>query len=398
MEIRKITMEERRALLELWHYAYTEWTDREIKDEQLEDIIVEETYGLFENGALLSSVRIHNFEQSVRGVIKACGGIAGVATYPEARRKGYVRQLIQEAFKIMRQQEQSVTMLDPFKQSYYEQFGYVATNAPYLVEAPIKALNHWYKEKPGSDWSYERVRAVDAKEEYLKFVREVGPSHYHGYIIFTTITDAEWKQRVKDSIIVFVKHKGKTQAISRYRIRGERIQDRFHSKLHAIDLLWRSLEARDRLFSFFTKHIDQIDAISIHAPFEPYVDHWFKDSRLKIERKTNWMVRIVDVMKAFENLPGAGEDVITLELSDPDCPWNNGLFSLQSEKGKLHLTKSSGHPVVKTSIQALSSLLYGTLPLEELEFQGKLSINEEWARHILQRWFPPLPLYNVVYF
>jgi predicted acetyltransferase len=110
------------------------------------------------------------------------------------------------------------------------------------------------------------------------------------------------------------------------------------------------------------------------------------------------MVRIVDVMKAFENLPGAGEDGVTFELSDNECPWNNGLFSLQSEKGKLHVTKSSGHPVVNTSIQALSSLLYGTLPLEELEFQRKLTINEEWARHTLQRWFPPLPLYNVVYF
>jgi predicted acetyltransferase len=197
MEIRKVTMKERRALLELYHYAFTEWTDRKIKDEELEDIIVEEIYGLFENGALLSSVRIHDFEQSVRGVIKECGGVAGVATYPETRRKGYVRQLMQEAFKIMRQQGQSVTMLDPFKQSYYEQFGYVAANAPYLVEAPVKALNYWCKEKPGSDWSYERVRAVDVKEDYLKFVREVGPRQYHGYIIFKTISDAEWKQRVK---------------------------------------------------------------------------------------------------------------------------------------------------------------------------------------------------------
>lgn len=398
MEIRKISMKERRALLELWHYAYTEWTDREIKDEQLEDIIVEEIYGLFENGSLLSSVRIHNFEQSVRGVIKECGGVAGVATYPEARRKGYVRKLMQEAFKIMHQQGQSVTMLDPFKQSFYEQFGYVAANAPYLVEAPIKALNQWHKEQLESDWSYERVRAVDVKEEYLKFVREVGPSQHHGYIIYKTISDAEWKRRVKDSIIVFVKQKGKTQALGRYRIKGERVKGLYHSKLHAIDLLWRSRKARDKLFSFYAKHQDQIDEISIHAPFEPQVDHWFKDTRLKVERKTNWMVRIVDVMKAFENLPGTGEDIITFELSDNECPWNNGLFSLQSEKGKLHVTKSSGHPVVKTSIPALSSLIYGTQPLEELEFQGKITIEEQWAQHILKRWFPPLPLYNVVYF
>ncbi len=47
---------------------------------------------------------------------------------------------------------------------------------------------------------------------------------------------------------------------------------------------------------------------------------------------------------------------------------------------------------------AISSLVYGTLPLEELEFQGEITISESWARHALERWFPPKPLYNVIYF
>ena len=38
------------------------------------------------------------------------------------------------------------------------------------------------------------------------------------------------------------------------------------------------------------------------------------------------------------------------------------------------------------------------LSVEELEFQGEITITEDWARHTLQRWFPLLPLYNVVYF
>ncbi|MFX1576724.1 MAG: enhanced intracellular survival protein Eis [Promethearchaeota archaeon] len=398
LEIRKITKDERLALNDLYRYAYTEWSDQDVKDEELDDMRIEETLGVFENGRLVSSLRVHDFQQSVRGVLKSCGGIAGVATYPEARRKGFVRKLMQESFTIMHKQGQSVSMLDPFKQTYYEQFGFVAANAPYLIEAPIKQLTVWHPKKQDSDWTYERVRAVNAKEDYLNFVREVGPSQYHGYIIFKTIPDTMWKRRVKDSVIVFVKYKGNTEALSRYRIKGERIKGQYRSTFHVIDALWRSRAARDRLFAFYLKHQDQIDNISIHAPFETKVEHWFKDTRLKVERKTTWMVRIIDAKKAIEDLPGAGEDIISVELSDSDCPWNNGVFSLQSEKGRLRLTESSGHSVVKSSIQAFSSLLYGTQSLEELEFQGNITVSEKWARHILQRWFPPLSLYNVVYF
>ncbi len=398
MEIRKISKKERTALMDLYRYAYTEWADQPVKDEELDEIIVEEILGLFDNGQLVSSLRIHDFQQSIRGILKNCGGIAGVATYPEARTKGYIRQLMQEGFRQMREQEQAVSMLDPFKQSFYEKFGYVAANAPYIVEAPIKQLQTWNLESKSSDWTYERVRAVDAQEPLLKFIREVGPRQYHGFIIFKTITPGMWKQRVKDSLVVFIRYRGKIQAASRYRIKGDRSSGRWQANLTVIDSLWRTCEARDHLFLFLSRHQDQIDNIIIHAPFETKVEHWFKDAHLKVERKTPWMVRIVDVIRAFEKLPGMGEDVLTLGVTDADCPWNNGVFSLASEKGSLQISKSSGHPVVKASIEALSSLVYGTQSLEELEFEGQLTIAEKWARHALQRWFPPLPLYNVVYF
>lgn len=398
MEIRNITTKDRKALMDLYRYAYTEWSDQEIKEEELEEILTHETLGLFENGRLVSSTRIHDFQQSVRGVLKDCGGIAGVASYPEARHKGYVRQLMLAGFKEMFEQGQSVSMLDPFKPSFYAKFGYATANAPYLVKAPIKHLKHTGGEDPNSEWDYERLRAVDAKAALLGFIREIGPAQYHGFIIFKSIPDGMWKRRVKDSIVVFVKHKGVIQAASRYRIKAERREGRWVSELTVIDMLWRTREARMKLFDFFATHQDQINDIIIHAPFETRVEHWFGDARLSIERKAPWMVRVIDVRKAVENLPASGEDIVTLEISDPDCDWNNGVFTIQSEKNRLHMNKSSGKPVVKLSIKAFSSLVYGTLSVEELEFQGELTIAEDWARHTLQRWFPLLPIYNVVYF
>jgi len=398
MEIRKISDKERHALMELYRYAYTKWSDQDIKDEQLEEIIAEETLGLFEKGRLLSSLRVHDFQQSVRGVLKECGGIAGVATYPEARRQGYIRNLMQDAFKLMHSQGQSVSMLDPFKPSFYAQFGFVSANAPYLVEAPLKQLRPAKIEKKEKNWTYEHVRAVDAKERFLSFVREVGPTQHHGYVVYKSIPDGMWKLLMKDSLVVFIKHNGKIQAASRYYIKGERVNRRWHATMTVIEMLWRTREARERLLDFFSKHYDQIHDIVIHAPFDISVEHWFEDARLTIERKNPWMVRVIDVIKATENLPSIGEETITIEITDADCPWNNGVFSMQSHKNQLRLAKSSGNPVVKATIEAFTSLVFGTLPFAEITFQGGLTFTAEWARDILQSWFHPIPLYNVLYF
>ena len=350
------------------------------------------------DGRLVSSTRVYAFQQAVRGVVKDCGGVAGVATYPEARLKGYARQLMQAAFQQMHTRGQVVSMLDPFKASYYAKFGYVSAVAPYLVEGPLKELLHSRGGVAGKGWTVERLRAVDAKDEFLAFLRDVGLAQHHGYLVFKEITDELWKIRVRDSLVVLVKRKGKIQAASRYRIKGERVKGRWQATLTAFDVLWRTREARERLFSFFSKHQDQIHHIIIHAPFDTQVEHWFGDTRLKIERKTPWMVRIIDTIKAVENLPAQGADTIILELTDDDCPWNNGVFSLQSKGDRLRLAKSSEQPTVKASIQAFSALVYGTQPVEELVFQGTLTISEDHVRKILQRWFPPHPIYNVLYF
>jgi hypothetical protein len=31
------------------------------------------------------------------------------------------------------------------------------------------------------------------------------------------------------------------------------------------------------------------------------------------------MVRVIDAIKAVEDLPATGEDIVTMEISDPEC-------------------------------------------------------------------------------
>ncbi len=398
MEIRKIKEKDQFLLGDLYNYSYTEWTEKGISEEHKAWLIPEETFALFEDGRLVSTLRVHDFLQCIRGVIKKMGGIAGVATFPEARQKGCIRALMEAAFNEMQEKGQSVSMLDPFKESFYAQFGYVKTNASYIIKAPFDKLVSTKENKSDPDWEIERVRATKVREQLFTFIKESVLPQFHGFVVYNTITEGMWNLLAKDSIVAFVKYKGAIQAIARYRIIGEIQNDKRITEMRVIDFFWKTRKARAKLFNYLSKHKEQLHNISISAPFDTSVEHWFTDIDLLVRRRNNWMVRVIDAPKAVNGLPALGEDMIILELSDPLCSWNNGVFLLQSNHNKLKMTKSTGKPTVKASIKAFSSLVYGILPLEELEFQGELKISESWARHALKRWFPPLPLYNVVIF
>lgn len=61
---------------------------------------------------------------TVSGKIFSMGGLAGVATLPEARRKGAVKQMISYYFDWMKDNDHPVSTLYPFKESFYEKVGY----------------------------------------------------------------------------------------------------------------------------------------------------------------------------------------------------------------------------------------------------------------------------------
>ena len=52
------------------------------------------------------------------------GGVAGVATYPEYRRSGYVKELLQHSLQTMKKDGYSVSMLHPFAVSFYRKYGW----------------------------------------------------------------------------------------------------------------------------------------------------------------------------------------------------------------------------------------------------------------------------------
>ena len=394
MEIRPLTRKDMPQVIKIHQYAYGFWSDQEAQESEYNHIIPENTLGAFVDGQLRSVLTIMKVQQSIRGVLKPLGGISMVGSYPEVRMQGFVRALMERSFTEMHDSNIAVTMLEPFRETFYARFGYVQANDQFRLTAPIEGLRVPTKEDIGTDWTFERITGLEAKTPYLDFIQEYAPQKYHGYAFNPDISDAEWMYRNKNRQFVFVKQKGETKALVRYKLKGYMV---FEEGFLIIDeMYWKDIEAQAALFYFLGTHRDQVKKLQVRLPYAEHFQHWFLDLMEYIEIKVwnPWMVRLINVEDAFTGLPTSVEGDLLFTLKDPHCTWNSRLYHLHSDGEQLHVKTTSKTPAVTLTIEGASALVYGTNSLDALEYQGWVKGLDASTRSLLNQWFPPLLLYN----
>src|SRR5690606_11674243 len=80
--------------------------------------------GVFKDEQLCAQATLLDLQTYIAGQAFHMGGIAGVSTWPEHRRNGYVASLLKELLLIMKQKGQSISMLYPFSFAFYRKYGW----------------------------------------------------------------------------------------------------------------------------------------------------------------------------------------------------------------------------------------------------------------------------------
>ncbi len=394
-EIRTITDAERADFCALRRYSFQNWSADPPAEREMDWVVPEDTLGFFLDGRLVASTIVHRFQQSVRGVIKPMGGIAAVASYPEHRGKGHVARLLEHAFGSMRAQGRPVSMLHPFRESFYERLGYVAAGAALEIEVPTAALGHYLERKPEPGWVEERLSPAAAREQFHALLRETA-ARYSGFTVHERMPAAKWESRSRDWLFVMIRRDGVLQAAARY----EKLGHPGPALLRVRDPFWRDVAGRNALMRFLAKHRDQVPSINLQVPYGSPVHVWFRDTMspfsVRIDEKP-WMVRIVDVASSLAGLPAEPAGSLTVEVADDRCPWNNGRFALEAKGGRLRAAAApagGGSCDARLDQKALASLLYGSRSVEEVCDLGWM----DRPSHLLERWFPTTSFYNTLSF
>ena len=378
MQYRAVSEQERLELMELQAQAFFFTYDRERYADQMAggDPRKSGRVVFDEQGKLAAGMELIPFDCWLDGNAVGMGGVAGVASWPERRNEGFVKELMRQAINEMHERGDVFSFLYSFSNRFYRKFGYEACYKALRVKAPLEPLQAW--KQPGS-----AVRFIPGKDG-----SDPGP-------IIEIYNDFAWRYNLaldregwrwhglletdpmKTKRQAYIWHGEDGQPGAYVLFRAE--PDNEPEVLHVLEAGWKTLEALKGLLGFLGGFGSNLKTIDWELP--PDLDPnliWPECKAVKTELIHDGMCRVVNAAKALRLMAKPeGKGSVRVSLSDDGLPANTGVYKIDWENGEGHVRRAKGAADLECSVQALSQLVTGYLPLEQLRFRDDVTVNSK---------------------
>ncbi|MFD2083092.1 Predicted acetyltransferase [Actinopolymorpha cephalotaxi] len=380
----------------LWAYAFS---SSPVPDEQVERQRAElesgeaddsrvnlVAFGGDEAEAVVAGISMRH---NVRGTVFPMVGISGVATHPKARRRGHVRTLLTQMHEEMRDSGHVLSTLYPFRQSFYERFGYVGFPKPRSIRLEARGLERMLRVEVPGEVSVHRIGEVF--DDYYALL-ETLLRERHGFSIFTRAGTVEVAKENKHWIVL-ARHEGEVVGALLYRTNG------FGNELQGRQLLTRGPIGRTLLLQWLARHHDQYSSFTFELPPDERPDLWYVDLAYDDETKVSGpnhsapMGRVLSV----PGLAGIATGAARATVEVVDDPFVAGTWTLDGRGGTLEVTPGSAGGngsggTARLTSHGLAALVYGVIDPAELTLQGYGTVDAETAQ-ALRTIFPPAAPY-----
>ncbi|AQQ63565.1 MULTISPECIES: GNAT family N-acetyltransferase [Bacillus] len=368
MNVIQLKEDKFREALRLSEYAFQYKVEEERMQQQLTKMKEShEVYGIMEGEDLAAKLHLIPFHIYIGKEKFKMGGVAGVATYPEYRRSGYVKELLQHSLQTMKKDGFTVSMLHPFAVTFYRKYGWELC-ANLLVCHLTKSDLVMKKQVNGT---VKRFNKENHPEEVEKLY-ETFAERFSGMLVRN---EKWWLQAVYEDLTLAIYYdENKTAAgYMLYKIENYKMTVDEFVPLHN--------EARNGLWNFICQHDSMIKELEMTVSENEQLLYTLQEPRVKTEIKPYFMGRIVDVeqfLKQYElNWNNVQQEVI-LHITDSFAPWNN--VSVRLANYEIAIIEEPMDKGINLDINALSTILLGykrPLELNELEL---ISGSEEEIR------------------
>lgn len=351
------------AIYRLTPYAFQATPPLPNKDELVERIVKHEGivfYAALTDGQADALAGSHAMTQNVRGQMYPITGVFLVATHPSARRKGLARRLLDSLHAEMHAAGRAFACLYPFRESFYERMGYVPFPQPRFIKFATTTLEPLLKQALAGE--VELSLLSEKQDEYRSFLHKLQAGR-HGLILFNSPMNPVPKR--SERWLALAKSGGETIGAALYDIYGDTIAN---FTLRASNFYYSEPLGRYLLLEWLARHLNQATQIELWLAPDEFPETWYPDldytfgSLGKVP-----MGRALDVARIGGMQTGPGR--FTARISDPICPWNEGVWTFETVDGALTV-QPGGEEHCDLSIQALSALVYGVNDPAEFAFHG----------------------------
>jgi predicted acetyltransferase len=382
VEIRELTGEERvEAIYNLNSYAFHASPPFRDKDETTAMIRQRKGYRYFaalEGERAVAGAAGARMTQNLRGLILPGCAVWGVATLPQARRKGHCRRAMSALLAASHEDGSAVACLYPFRESFYNRMGFINLTQPKIASFSPQTLASLLNVDLGGE--VELVLIGEGYQQFRQYLYDLQP-RVHGMLLFDEGDPqraAQNRQWMAKALV-----DGEFAGIMLYELSGDEITN-FH--FQARRFYYRDSQARYLLLSWIARHIDQVSRVEVTLPAWEQPETWYPD--LDVDIKDMFippMGRVLD-LACLEGL-SVGEGEFSASLTDPLCPWNEGTWQFASRDGRLHVCPSQ-NASCELTIHALTALVYGINDPGDFSIRGWGNPQPE-AQRAMRRMFSP---------
>lgn len=329
-------------------------------------------HAAFEGDEIIGGAGAFPFDLSVPGGVLPCGGVTVVGVYPNHRRRGVLRAMMDAQLRDIHERGEPLAALWASQETIYGRFGYGL--ASWCGEVTIA------REWGGFAQPLERrgrVRFVTPEEAEALFppVWEELMRQRPG--VFRR-TEAWWtlrrlrvpdEEKANPKRLVALELDGETQGYAVFKSQMGFDAGVSNSKLEVHEAIATTPQATAELWRFL---LDIDWQATIHASLLP-PDHplflLLANPRRAAYRMGDalWM-RLVDLEAALSGRGYAGDGEVVLEVRDAVCPWNEGRW-LASPAGA---SRTEASAQIGLDVSALGSAYLGAVSFAELREAGRL--------------------------
>ena len=308
----------------------------------------------YDDDRLVGTVVSLDFAMTWGGAQVPCAGVSGVVVRPEDRGRGVAHRMLEESFDRMRQRGEMLAALYQTTASLYRSVGFEIAGSYAWRRVPLSLIPG-----TGSDLSWRRVAFDDPA---IRSVHEEMSRSLDGWIV----ADDLWWRRTRHTIetqksknrYAYVGSRGGAD-VAAVVYRYDSSEDRLYEL--GIDLLAGvDGDAVASTLGFLAAngttagHLETTlprDLLSLHVP---------DVQNAAISREWPWMLRLVDVVGAFEarRWPSAVTGRIELDVVDATVAENTGPHVVEFTDGAATVT-AGGSGRVRVDVTDLAAVYAG---------------------------------------
>ena len=345
---------------------------------------LDRTFGAFDGGDLVGTTTTRTSAMTVPGGVAKLGFVDDVTVLPTHRRRGIMTRMMRAQIDQMRERGEFLAALTASESLIYERFGYgIAT---WYHRWRIDRRHTAMKIPPSGGGNPRFISADTAREEWPKLharVREgrVGMVHYDAAYWRGALWDADYQRD------------GATEFFHVAYMRGERVSGlcayrRRERAIVVFFLLGEDAEVEAELW----KYCFGIDLVlEIQAFCQPTYDPlpWRLEDPRRLERSLgdHFWLRLVDVEAALAARAYAEAASLTLHVHDEFCPWNDGVYLLESGPDGAECSRTDGEPQIELGVSDLAAAYLGGVSFSTLAMAGRIEERESGALAAADRMF-----------